>query len=383
MLGDAFHFMDRPKVRVHHSFKKAYFVALRRAWFMFEPTGLAALLELLKLDGLSDKDIEHKMYYDFAYFRKRKPRLVPPPEQHYHRVRAVYALYGPMKDSTTGLPLFDKTAWGRASNVLGEIRMGYAADPPGVQLYHQSLDAKGKPAFDEHGLPLLDCSRGTNGVENTHKQITTTFGTWCTGAEMADCLNGERRRHVDGLGLVRPRRRRHHLPQAPRLPPHAPHGLAAQREHPQSCGGGGLGRGGAGPDQRRDTAAAPAHSSGWRPCSGGGSGGGGGGGSGGFGSRRGCYCGACSSSHGGSGRSGERLLGRWGERTARDALRFLLPLLSAACPAPAPASGCVPDKRVSCHRGRATLRSSATGSRREARKWAAWGRQEASRAAQV
>ena len=144
VLGDPFHFMDRPKVRVHHSFKKAYFVALRRAWFMFEPTGLAALLELLKLDGLSDKDIEHKMYYDFAYFRKRKPRLVPPPEQHYHRVRAVYALYGPMKDSTTGLPLFDKTAWGRASNVLGEIRMGYAADPPGVQLYHQSLDGQGE-----------------------------------------------------------------------------------------------------------------------------------------------------------------------------------------------------------------------------------------------
>ena len=69
--------------------------------------------------------------------------------------------------------------------MLAEILAGFVADPLGVQFYHQSLNAKGEPAFDEHGIPLLDCNRGTNDVENTHKQIVTTFGTWVTGAEMA------------------------------------------------------------------------------------------------------------------------------------------------------------------------------------------------------
>jgi hypothetical protein len=45
------------------------------------------------------------------------------------------------------------------------------------QFYYQSLNAKGEPAFDEHGIPLLDCNRGTNDTENAHKQIVTTFGT--------------------------------------------------------------------------------------------------------------------------------------------------------------------------------------------------------------
>ena len=62
-----------------------------------------------------------------------------------------------------------------------------------MQFYYQSLDVNGNPAFDEHGIPLLDCSRGTNDVENSHKQIITTFGTWCTGVEMAECLVAERR----------------------------------------------------------------------------------------------------------------------------------------------------------------------------------------------
>ncbi len=33
VIGDSFHFMDRPKVPMHHDGKKGYFVALRQAWF--------------------------------------------------------------------------------------------------------------------------------------------------------------------------------------------------------------------------------------------------------------------------------------------------------------------------------------------------------------
>jgi len=60
---------------VRHGSKKGYYVALRRAWFMFDPVSYTTLVEALKGDGLSDAQIEAKEYY----FRKRVPRLVPPP----------------------------------------------------------------------------------------------------------------------------------------------------------------------------------------------------------------------------------------------------------------------------------------------------------------
>ena len=94
-------------------------------------------------------------------------------------------------DSKKNVPLFNNKAWSRANNVLKEILAGHASDPPGFIFYHQKLDAKGEPAFDSHGIALLDCARGSNFPENVHKQITTTFGEWCTGVEMADALMAE------------------------------------------------------------------------------------------------------------------------------------------------------------------------------------------------
>lgn len=201
---------------IHHGSKKGYYVALRRAWFMFEPKSYADLIAALKADGLTEKEIEAKEYFDFPFFRKRVPRMVPPPSLHYSRVRAVFALYGQQRDSKTGAPLFNHAAWTKANNVLDEILEGHAADPPGVQVkvmhaiivqycsvlrrpcyriqfYFQTLDSRGEPAFDEHGIALIDCNRGTNDVENSHKQIITTFGTWCTGVAMANFLLAERR----------------------------------------------------------------------------------------------------------------------------------------------------------------------------------------------
>ena len=97
-------------------------------------------------------------------------------------------LYGSRMDSKTGTPLFNQANWKRANGVLKEILAGHGSDPPGVEFYQQRLNAKNEPAVNAHGLPLLDCTRGTNRPENVHKQIVTTFGTWHTGVEMADRL---------------------------------------------------------------------------------------------------------------------------------------------------------------------------------------------------
>ena len=89
-----------------------------------------------------------------------------PPSQLYWRVRAVYELYGSMKDIKTGAPLFNETAWKKANNVLKGILLGHCSDIPGESFYRPKLTVSGELAYDKYGLALLECSRGTNDVES-------------------------------------------------------------------------------------------------------------------------------------------------------------------------------------------------------------------------
>ncbi|KAJ1626295.1 hypothetical protein T492DRAFT_878692 [Pavlovales sp. CCMP2436] len=154
VLGDAYHYMNRAKVPMHHSSKKGYY----------------RVKASLRASGMADEEIEAKLYHDVSYFRARVPRVVPPPSTLYWRVRAVYAVYGPKCDEN-GKPLFNDAAWGKADNVLREIFAGLASDPPGFLFYKQ-------PLADSHGNALYDCSRGSNHPEAHHKGLVTTFGTW-------------------------------------------------------------------------------------------------------------------------------------------------------------------------------------------------------------
>ena len=90
---------------MRHGSKKGYYVALRRAWFMFDLVAYTTLVEALKGDGLSDAQIEAKEYY----FRKRVPRLVPPPRATLpSRPSGVCAVR--QVDSESKLPLFNEAA---------------------------------------------------------------------------------------------------------------------------------------------------------------------------------------------------------------------------------------------------------------------------------
>jgi hypothetical protein len=192
VVGNSFHFMDRPKVPMHHDGKKGYFAALRQAWFQWDITKLAEVkATLLNERGMNDSEIEAMLYYDDDYFHVRVPRIILPPSKLYWHVRAVYEMYGPMTDAKIKAPLFNKAAWKKANNVLKEILAGNASDPRGMVFYLQQLTAKGEPAYDSHDHAILDCSRGSNDTECAHKQFITTFSTWNTGVEMSDVLMAE------------------------------------------------------------------------------------------------------------------------------------------------------------------------------------------------
>ena len=143
VLGDPFHAIDRTKVPVKHEAKKAFFVALREAFFVWNTAKLEEFEGLLREKGWSDKEIENARFYSSEMFRACVDRVVPPPSVLYWRVRAVYVLYGRMIDSKTGKKLFNDKVWTKADNVLKEILTGYYSDPPGIEWYTPRLDDEG------------------------------------------------------------------------------------------------------------------------------------------------------------------------------------------------------------------------------------------------
>ncbi len=99
--------------------------------------------------------------------------IIPPPDILYPLIEAVFWTYGPLKDSKTGLPLFNSAAWAVAKNILELVRKGYLSDPPGVPLYviHQ-FDKK------HRNLPIYQCHHGTNWTEGgVHTHLHTRLPT--------------------------------------------------------------------------------------------------------------------------------------------------------------------------------------------------------------
>jgi hypothetical protein len=172
VLGDIWHLMDRVKVPMRHTSKKAYYVALTRAFFLWDKEGLEVAKDKLREENMSEADIETKMYFSLSWFLHRVRRHVPKVSILYWRVRAVYAIYGKQLDDD-GVPLFNAACWKKAKLVLKAILAGEASDPPGVSFYSFKL-RNGVPMTDARGLNLISCNRGTNSTENG-EQIDIIF----------------------------------------------------------------------------------------------------------------------------------------------------------------------------------------------------------------
>ena len=121
VLGDVFHAMDRTKVPVKHEAKKPFFVALRDAFLMWNKDKIKELEDNMKAAGMKEEELRNARYHSPAIYHGCVDRRVPPARELYIRVRGVYTVYGHLKDSASGKPLFNAAAWKKANNVLTEI----------------------------------------------------------------------------------------------------------------------------------------------------------------------------------------------------------------------------------------------------------------------
>ena len=201
VLGDIFHAIDRVKVPTRHEWRKAFKHALMKAFLEWDFTKLEKVKKALLDKGWTEQEFESTLYYKPSFFRKRVPRVALPPAQLYYRVRAVFVTFGNRIDSKTNVPLFNSAAWGKAKNLLNEILESYYSDPPGMDWYFYELDSKKNIKKDQYGIELIRSSRGTNMVENVHRQYNTTF-RHRSGIEIGDALLAERR-HRHNIDVAR------------------------------------------------------------------------------------------------------------------------------------------------------------------------------------
>ena len=135
--------------------------------FLLNKEDCASVEARLKSEGSSWNE---KLKFQPKSLWKLVQQYIPPPKQLYDLVANILEVYGPLKDSITGQPLFSPAAWKSTHNILRTIQAGYLSDPLGIPLYYQvGLDRR------ENGLPIWQCIRGTNFTEGGVHSIQACF----------------------------------------------------------------------------------------------------------------------------------------------------------------------------------------------------------------
>jgi hypothetical protein len=159
VLKDAFHVFNMFRLPSTHGLRLEFGRQLRNAIFI----PIAEDRQRINAWGASQsppQTFEKIRASRPAWLWRRCRRIIPPPKILYPLVEQVFRIFGPLKDATTGIPLFNSGNWKTAKHVLDLIRNGFLSDPPGIALYTTiGID---KTAG---GLPIYRCSRGTNFTE--------------------------------------------------------------------------------------------------------------------------------------------------------------------------------------------------------------------------
>ena len=164
--GDIWHLFHQFGIPLSHDLRRPFARTLSAAIFLTDLDDKQAVKEVLKRKGIT---YESKLKSHPWWILSRVRRYVPPPEILFSRVAAVMKTYGPLKDATSGEPLFNRKCWDTVKNLLEHIRNGYYSDPPDVPLFYEI----GK---DRDKLSLYRCCRGTNDVEGgVHQNLIRYF----------------------------------------------------------------------------------------------------------------------------------------------------------------------------------------------------------------
>ncbi|KAF8226146.1 hypothetical protein L208DRAFT_1015967, partial [Tricholoma matsutake] len=171
ILKDPFHVFNMFYISAAHGLLHEFAITLRDAMFIWDQTDKSCIIAWGQTQN-PPQSWDELLAKRPDWLRRRCKCIIPPAEQLLPLVKNVFQMFGPLKDATSDLPLFNSAAWAVAKNILLLIQKGHLSDPPDIPLYYQlGIDAK-------TGLPLYRCMRGTNMTEGrVHTHLLSQLPT--------------------------------------------------------------------------------------------------------------------------------------------------------------------------------------------------------------
>ncbi len=159
VLKDVFHVFNMLRISTMHGLRKEFARVLRDAIFIPDEQDRARIAAW----GATlqpPKTFEQFRAAHPSWLWRHCKRVIPPPKILYPLIEHIFLTYGPLKDATTCLPLFNRQNWHTSKQILDLIRQGFVSDPPNIPLYTTvGTDVKAG------NLPIYRCFRGTNFTE--------------------------------------------------------------------------------------------------------------------------------------------------------------------------------------------------------------------------
>jgi 3'-5' exonuclease len=172
VLKDVFHVFNMLRLSTMHGLRKEFGRTLRDILFVADKEDRMRIATwAMKLNP--PKSFQQLELSQPNWVHKRCRRIIPPPHDLFPMVEKLFLEYGPLRDASTHLPLFNQQNWKTAKQILELIQQGYVSDPPGIALYSIiAVDAKAD------NLPIYRCSRGTNFTEGgVHTHLRSRLPT--------------------------------------------------------------------------------------------------------------------------------------------------------------------------------------------------------------
>ncbi|KAG9223671.1 hypothetical protein CCMSSC00406_0008554 [Pleurotus cornucopiae] len=129
VLKDPFHVLDMFYISVSHGLLHDFLLTLRDTIFIPDKVDKTRII-------VWGSTQQPPVAWEELVARRAKwvwcrcKCIIPPPEELYPLVAAVFEKYGPLKDAKTHLPLFNSAAWAVAKNILELVQKGFISDPP-------------------------------------------------------------------------------------------------------------------------------------------------------------------------------------------------------------------------------------------------------------
>ena len=195
ILGDVFHEMDKLErtISVKHSLLKHFKIAFSDTMLVPDKRDKQNVLTYLAKKGLKWDQVR-KSQPDWLW--KHVRRYIPEKNLLHPILEEFFNAWGPAKCSFRKFPLFDEESWKKANCILHDVKRGWISDPPGIPLYTLL-------GYDQNGLAVYHCLRGTNSVEGgVHNPIWRNFASLNASVELADALIADfRHRHNLDVGV--------------------------------------------------------------------------------------------------------------------------------------------------------------------------------------